>query len=372
MSLDAWLTVLHASYTGASGIRSLLGSDCEVSDLLELSRHDLVSAGLESTTVERLINPDDSRLDVSREWLQHDNRSIVTLDDPDYPPLLKSVADPPLALWIEGTKTELLRAPQLAMVGSRNPTRGGVETAERFARYLSDHGLTITSGLAIGIDSACHRGGLNGAAGTIAVLGSSLDQIYPATNRDLANRIAADGLLVSEYPPATAARSIHFPQRNRIIAALSTGTFVVEAARRSGSLITARLAAEYGREVFAMPGSIHSPLARGCHRLIKDGAKLVEDASDVLVELAAILQLDKGLETESEPSMDSRSALTEQPGYSELLRAMDFEPCKLEDISARTGLTTAELSSMLLLLELEGFVEALPGGRYSRLPKRTA
>jgi len=258
------------------------------------------------------------------------------------------------------------------MVGSRNPTRGGVETAERFARYLGDHGLTITSGLATGIDAACHRGGLKSEAGTIAVLGSSLDQIYPATNGDLAERIAADGLLVSEYPPGTAARPIHFPQRNRIIAGLSTGTFVVEATRNSGSLITARLAAEYGREVFAMPGSIHSPLSRGCHRLIKDGAKLVEDASDIIVELAPFLQLALSDEAPPTPVFDAESALTDQPGYPELLQAMGFEPCKLEDISARTGLTTAELSSMLLLLELEGFVEALPGGRYSRLPKRTA
>ena len=372
MSRDAWLAVIHASYTGASGIRSLLDSDRDVSDLLTLSKHALVSAGLESTTAERLINPDESRLDISREWLQHDNRSIVTLDDADYPPLLKSIADPPLALWIEGAKPELLCAPQLAMVGSRNPTRGGVETAERFARYLGDHGLTITSGLATGIDSACHRGGLESEAGTIAVLGSSLDQIYPATNQELAKRIAADGLLVSEYPPGTAARPIHFPQRNRIIAALSLGTFVVEATRRSGSLITARLAAEYGREIFAMPGSIHSPLARGCHRLIKDGAKLVEDASDILVELAAILQLELRHEAPPGPVVDSTHALTEQQGYSELLQAMGFEPCNLEDISTRTGLTTAELSSMLLLLELEGFVEALPGGLYSRLPKRIA
>ncbi len=372
MSRDAWLAVVHASYTGASGIRSLLGSDYRVTELLELSKKDLIAAGLETTTVERLRYPDESRIDASREWLQQSNHFFVTLDDADYPPLLKAIADPPLALWIEGSNLELLHAPQLAMVGSRNPTQGGVETAQRFARYLSDHGLTITSGLATGIDSACHRGGLLGAAGTIAVLGSSLDQVYPAGNRDLASQIAATGLLVSEYPPATAARSIHFPQRNRIIAALSTGTFVVEAARRSGSLITARLAADYGREVFAMPGSIHSPLARGCHRLIKDGAKLVEDASDILVELAAILQLGTAREPRPATSVDSGSALTEQPDYSELLRAMDFGPCSLQDISARTGLTTAELSSMLLLLELEGFVEALPGGLYSRLPKRTA
>ena len=372
MSRDAWLTVLHASYTGAAGIRRLLGPNADVTGLLKLSKHDLESAGLESSTVERLITPDESRLKRSQEWLQQSNRSIVTLADADYPPLLKSIADPPLALWIEGNKPELLRAPQLAMVGSRNPTHGGVATAESFARYLSDHGLTITSGLAAGIDAACHRGGLRGSAGTIAVLGSSLDQIYPASNRDLAASIRDDGLLVSEYPPATATQPIHFPQRNRIIAALSTGTLVVEATRRSGSLITARLAAEYGREVFAMPGSIHSPLARGCHRLIKDGAKLVEDASDILVELAAILQLERGHESESEIIDDSHGTITEQPGYSELLRAMDFEPCRLDDISTRTGLTTAELSSMLLLLELEGFVEALPGGLYSRLPKRIA
>jgi DNA processing protein len=258
------------------------------------------------------------------------------------------------------------------MVGSRNPTHNGLETAKRFARYFSDQGLTITSGMATGIDTACHRGALVGTARTIAVLGSGPDVIFPQSNDLLAQSIIAEGLLISEYPPGTPARSIHFPQRNRIIAGLSVGTMVVEAAHRSGSLITARLAGEYGREIFAIPGSIHSPLAKGCHRLIKDGAKLVENAADVLVELSSLLQFVATNDIPEEREKTAPHSLTEQPGYSELLDAMDFSPSAIGNISARAGLTTAEVSSMLLLLELEGFVEALPGGLYSRLPKRSA
>lgn len=372
MCLDAWLTILQAVHPGSPGVVELLRAQGTAANVVALPRRDLMAVGLDTKTVARLKSPDADLLADWSRWLERPGHTLVTVDSPGYPPLLQELPDPPLALWSVGARLDLLQAPQLAMVGSRNPTRSGRDTAERFAHYLSDRGLTITSGLATGIDGAGHRGGLAGAAGTVAVLGSGLDVIYPATHHALAQNIIADGLLISEYPPKTPPRSLHFPQRNRIIAGLSVGTLVVEAARRSGSLITARLAADYGREVFAIPGSIHSPLAKGCHRLIKDGAKLVEDAADVLVELPSLLQFPNRAEAAAvEPEIDSDS-ITAQPGYPQLLQAMDFEPCSLSQMSERTGLTTAELSSMLLLLELEGFVEALPGGLYSRLPKRSA
>ena len=372
MCVDAWLTLLQSIPPGSSRAIALLRSCGGIDRLVNLSRRELLEAGLEAESVKRLKSPDANLVTSWQRWLAHADRSLLTLGSPEYPPLLGTLPDAPLALWVRGTRLDLLNAPQLAMVGSRNPTQTGLETAEGFARYFSDQGLTITSGMATGIDAACHRGGLAGAARTVAVLGSGPDVIFPRTNDVLAEDIIANGLMVSEYPPGTPARSIHFPQRNRIIAGLSVGTMVVEAARRSGSLITARLAAEYGREVLAIPGSIHSPLAKGCHRLIKDGAKLVEDATDVLVELSSLLQIVAPHDAPEVQKNPAPNSLTEQPGYAELLDAMGFSPSALGDISARTGLTTAEVSSMLLLLELEGFVEALPGGLYSRLPKRSA
>jgi DNA processing protein len=264
---------------------------------------------------------------------------------------------------------DLLGAPQLAIVGSRNPTGGGRETAEQFARYLSERGLTITSGLAVGIDGASHRGALDGVGATVAVLGSGIDVIFPRAHDKLAAEIAERGLLVSEYAPGVPPQKFHFPQRNRIIAGLSVGTLVVEATRRSGSLITAGRANDYGREVFAIPGSIHNPLARGCHALIRQGAKLVEEAGDIFVELAPLLQI-TDIEKVVAPATASRSPTIDDPAYANLMKQLDFAPTTIATLIDRVGLTAGEVSSMLLLLELEGFVEALPGGRYARLAKR--
>ena len=282
------------------------------------------------------------------------------------------MSDAPLALWVHGRDLELLDAPQIAIVGSRNPTHNGRDTAEQFARYLSERGLTITSGLATGIDAASHEGALDGSASTVAVLGCGLDQVYPQSNTALAERIAAEGALVSEFPPGTPPRPANFPQRNRIIAGSSVGTLVVEAARRSGSLITARLAADYGREVFAIPGSIHNPLAKGCHELIRQGAKIVDDVADILVELAPLLStriddVDAGRARQTQSHV-----FTEEAAYKELLEAMGFDPVSLTSLAERSGLTPAELSSMLLILEFDGLVEALPGGRYARMAKRNS
>ena len=376
MKLDAWLMVLQsAAPPPARRFGALVEQHACVADVVDLSRATLLSAGVSARQVDRLRNPDRRRMDQWRRWLDRPGRRLITRESADYPSMLKELPDPPLALWIEGAHNELLNNPQLAMVGSRKPTTNGRETAQRFARYLSERGLTIVSGLATGIDGASHRGGLQGCGSTVAVLGSGPDVLFPRSHARLAAEIIAGGLIVSEYPPGTPPLAAHFPQRNRIIAGMSVGTLVVEAARRSGSLITARLAGNYGREVFAIPGSIHNPMTKGCHRLIRDGAKLVEEAADVLVELPPLLQL--AIESEAPPA-DVRpetpvesAPLAGQPGYTELLAALGYDPCGISDLARRTGLTAAELSSMLLLLEMEGLIEALPGGRYSRLSKRT-
>lgn len=288
-------------------------------------------------------------------WLDADaSRAVVTLGDPAYPPLLLQTADPPLLLHVQG-RHELLQARSIAIVGSRNPTPQGRDNARAFAAQLSHSGLTIVSGLALGIDGAAHEGGLEGAGSTVAVVGTGLDTVYPGRHRTLAGRIASDGLLVSEFPLGTPPLKENFPQRNRVIAGLSLGTLVVEAALQSGSLITARLAVEAGRDVFAVPGSIHSPLSRGCHALIKQGAKLVDGVEDVLAELPG--------------AMPSRvpAAASPDAGRSEpLLEAMGHDPASLDALIARTGWPATELSARLLELELEGRVARLPGGLYQR------
>ncbi|MEJ2602909.1 MAG: DNA-processing protein DprA [Gammaproteobacteria bacterium] len=303
-------------------------------------------------------------------WARTDGHHIVGRSSPDYPPLLAELRDAPSTLYVNGDPA-CLSMPQLAVVGSRNPTRGGERTAFEFAAHLATTGLTITSGLATGIDAAAHRGALSAGGRTIAVLGTGVDRVYPAANRELAHRIADAGALVSEFPLGTPPAAWHFPRRNRIISGLALGTLVVEAAKRSGSLITARLAAEQGREVFAIPGSIHNALARGCHRLIRDGARLVESADDIFAELAPLAgTLRAGLEQadETPDSVESQAATRRRDeDYDKLLEALSWEPVDAETLMRRSGLTIEQLSSMLLILELEGEVETLPGGRFSRV-----
>jgi DNA processing protein len=280
---------------------------------------------------------------------------------------LRQLPDPPALLYVHGD-VSLLSEPQLAMIGSRNPTTSGQRTATEFAQYLASTGLIITSGLALGIDAASHQGALDVDMPTIAVMGTGLDRVYPARHRDLARRIAGQGALVSEFPIGTSPRAENFPQRNRIISGLSLGTLVVEAAKRSGSLITARHAGEQGREVFAIPGSIHNPLSRGCHHLIRQGAKLVETAQDVIDELCA-------LATASSPSAPAAGSPAAVPAtdplqdfeYRRLLDAIGFHPTSVDQLVQDSGLTPAEVSSMLLQLELAGYIAAGPGGVYNRL-----
>ncbi len=298
------------------------------------------------------------------EWLQQENRHLLTLGDDRYPDLLAAIAGPPERLFIIGNP-EVLHLPALAIVGSRNPTKGGAQNAFEFARHLAGAGFCIVSGLAQGIDTAAHRGALAAGAPTIAFLGHGIDRVYPAVNRDLAHDIAGQGALVSEFPLGTAPNRALFPQRNRLISGVSLGTVVVEAARRSGSLITARLAAEQGREVFAIPGSIHNPLSRGCHQLIREGAKLVEAADDIVAELAPLVGhlLQASDKTAAAPGMNKDA----DDEYVKLLEALGHDPVSADELVGRSGLTINQVSSMLLILELEGKIEKLSGGRYSVL-----
>jgi DNA processing protein len=300
-----------------------------------------------------------ARLQAARAWLQGDEqRRVLSIGDEAYPAVLLQTADPPLLLYVQG-RVELLQQRSLAIVGSRNASPQGVDNARSFGAHMSRQGWTIVSGLAFGIDGAAHEGGLAGPGSTVAVVGTGLDRVYPARHRALAHRIASAGVLVSEFAPGTPPLAENFPQRNRIIAGLSRGTLVVEAALQSGSLITARLAAEAGREVFAVPGSIHSPLSRGCHALIRQGAKLVESAADILEELQAQAREAPAASAIELPAADEDE---EDP----LLEALGHDPVSLDALGARTGWSTQELSARLLELELEDQVARLPGGLYQR------
>ncbi len=303
------------------------------------------------------------------DWLEQPDHHLLTLDDARYPPLLRDTPRPPAQLYVAGDP-DVLSLPQLAIVGSRNATSGGLETAQQFAAFLADCGLTITSGLALGIDAAAHSGALATGGLTVAVLGTGPDAIYPPANAALAQQVQGNGALVSEHPPGTPVRRHRFPQRNRIIAGLSLGTLVVEAGLNSGSLITARYAGDFGREVFAIPGSIHNPLSKGCHQLIRQGAKLVEQAADIIEEIGLLA---RAMTPESRPDTE-RSVLTEtavpaDPDHAQLLNHMGHDPVTIDGLARRSGLTAEELSSMLLILELQGRVEALPGGRFQQTIK---
>lgn len=296
-------------------------------------------------------------------WLDTPDRHLVRADSADMPELLTQIADPPTLLYVVGQK-ETLHLPALAIVGSRNPTRGGIQNAYEFAHHLAASGFCIVSGLAQGIDTAAHRGALDAGASTVAFLGHGIDRVYPPENRELAHRIAGSGALCSEYPLGSPPRKEHFPQRNRLISGLCLGTLVVEAARRSGSLISARLAGEQGREIFAIPGSIHNPLSRGCHQLIKQGAKLVESADDIVSELGSLVG--HLLENADTATAAADAEIHHDADYEILLAALSYDPATADQLAEHSGLTIDQVSSMLLILELEGKVQMQAGGRYSK------
>ncbi len=356
----------RAPSLSAAQLGLLAQADSELEVIERPDRGALAQLGLTNRTIAWLTAPDAARIDADLRWLDSSGAALLPSTSADYPPLLHESPDAPAMLYVRGD-LRTLSDPQLAMVGSRNPTAGGKSTAREFAAHFARAGLTITSGLALGIDTACHEGALAGDGLTVAVLGCGLDRVYPRENQALAQRIAASGAVISEFPPGTEPLPACFPQRNRIIAGLSHGTLVVEAAQRSGSLITARLAGVAGREVFAIPGSIHNPLARGCHQLIRQGAKLVERAEDVLCELKISLTAQLVTSASTEPRLPKEGPPQLDKEYKILLDALAFEPASVDSLIERTGMNSESIASMLLILELDGHVAPHPGGRYSRM-----
>jgi DNA processing protein len=367
---EAWLLVGLASGVGSRYFQRLLNHFDRPQSILAASRKELAELGIPKPAVDALLAQERRSIEPSLAWLSDDsNHQLLTLNDRDYPSFLRQTDSPPPLLFVIGDK-QLLHQPQLAIVGSRNPTTTGLENAQEFARCLAAAGFCITSGLAQGIDGAAHRGALKSGS-TIAVMGTGPDRIYPASHKNLAHQIADQALLITEFPPGIQARAENFPRRNRIISGLSLGALVVEATLQSGSLITARLATEQGREVFAIPGSIHNPQARGCHALIRQGAKLVESAQDIIEELGSLfatLENPHEIETPSEGS----EIMQRDADYQLLDQALGYDPVSVDELINRTGLTAEAVSSMLLLLELEGHVSSAPGGYYCRTDRLTS
>ena len=363
----AWLRLSLAPGIPGEAARRAAAHPGGLAALLAAGGGALREAGMPDEAARELTRPPPAWLPSALDWLAEPGHDLLTLADPDYPPLLKQSSGAPVALFLRGERS-LLGRPHFAIVGSRNPTPQGAENAQAFAAYLAECGLVICSGLAAGIDAAAHRGALSVGGATTAVLGCGPDRAYPAGNADLARRIADAGLIISEYLPGTHPLKENFPRRNRIISGLSLGVLVVEAARRSGSLITARLAGDQGREVFAIPGSIHNPLARGCHALIRQGAVLVETAHDILAEIGPLA--DVSILPEDPAAGAPAAAQEPDHDYLKLLDALAHDPAGVDVLAARTGLTAAEVSSMMLILELQGAVESLPGGRFARKTTR--
>ncbi|RZI83513.1 MAG: DNA-protecting protein DprA [Rubrivivax sp.] len=377
--IGAWLRLLLTPRVGPTSARRLLAALGSPQAVFAAPKEALAAVVPARETTELLREPADlaAQWAATLAWLDEapagQARALITLGDARYPAALLETADPPLLLFAQG-RLELLQAPSVAIVGSRNPTAQGKDNAFAFAQSLSQAGITVVSGLALGIDGAAHEGALAGRAmaataerpgSTIAVVGTGLDRVYPKTHRDLAHRIAQDGLLLSEFALGTPPLSANFPKRNRIVAGLSRGTLVVEAAVQSGSLITARLATDMGREVLAIPGSIHSPQARGCHALIKQGAKLVETAQDVLDEMRWQATMPFG--DEGDALAASAGGDDDDESLDPVLNAMGFDPVGQDALSARTGLGPADLGARLMELELMGQVARLPGALFQRV-----
>lgn len=361
-----WLALLHTPGIGPATCHRLLDKFSSPECLFSRTVSELQQAGVPQSVAQSLQQPDWHAVDQDMRWLDAADNHLITCQDPEYPRLLSESGQPPALLFVHGQVAALTQL-QLAIVGSRHPTRGGEENALAFSRYLAGQGLVISSGLALGIDAIAHQGALDAGGRTLAVMGTGLDRVYPASHRELAHRIAEQGALISELPPGTPPLAQNFPRRNRIISGLSLGVLVVEAAQRSGSLITARCALDQGRDVFAIPGSIHNPLSRGCHELIRNGAKLVETAEHILEELGS-MALGEMTSHKKAHNTHNKPAEMDQE-YQQLLHAMGYDPVSVDELVNRSGLTPEQLSSMLLLLELEGYVTSGHGGRYMRARK---
>lgn len=352
--LALWIALCSINGLGNQGVCQLLQTFGGPASVFSASHSQLRQVIADDLADKIMAGPDQSKAETVLTWLQADNNHVITLADAEYPKALLEIPDPPPLLYAKG-HLHWLNSPSIAVVGSRNASPQGEKNAEDFSQALAQYGYTIISGMALGIDGAAHRGALRANGGTIAVVGTGLDVVYPAKHRDLAHQIAERGLIISEFPLGTPSKAQNFPRRNRIISGLSLGCLVVEANVQSGSLITARLAAEQGREVFAIPGSIHSPVSKGCHQLIKQGAKLVDNIQDVVDELGIISR------------ENIFSELQKPAEFNPLLESMGFDPVTMEALIERSGLTSENLSAMLLMLELESKVASLPGGRYQRL-----
>ncbi|MDQ7015015.1 MAG: DNA-processing protein DprA [Gammaproteobacteria bacterium] len=376
-SSASWLRLLHAPGVGpvtAAKILDLIGG---IDALQHCTRQQLHGLNLKPAALDILLqNEPSENIENDLRWAEAPENHLIPIDDPRYPSRLKTISDAPIVLYAKG-QLDVLYSLQLGMVGSRTPTPSGKETAFEFARHLAHNGFTITSGLALGIDAASHQGALAGGGQTVAVTATGLDRVYPAAHRELAQQIVTQGVMICEFPTGIRPQAQNFPRRNRIISALSIGTLVVEAAKRSGSLITARHAMEQGREVFAIPGSIHNPLARGCHTLIRQGAKLVETADDILEEVAPLIRQalhttefeppKSPAKTEMQAELKLEEKHTLDDDYQKLLRCLDHSPTSIDTLVERSQLSVKSLSSMLLILELQNRIEVLPGGLYQCL-----
>lgn len=370
MSQKDWLRLACTPGIGAALGARLIERYGTPSAALAAGQTGWREAGVPALARANLADPASARMQEAERWLELDNHHLITGDHCHYPHTLAELAPPPPWLYAVGD-TDLLRYPAVAIVGSRNPTHAGLDAAREFGAALAQAGLVVVSGLARGIDAAAHEGALAANGMTIAVCGTGLDRVYPAMHRDLAERIAANGLLVSEFSLGTQPSRGNFPRRNRIIAGLCSATLVVEAARQSGSLITARMATAAGRDVFALPGSIHNPLARGCHQLIRDGAKLVETTEHILEDIAGVLDGFRAPTTARADTPDNESnqpdTAADDDEHRILLEALGHAPARIDELISRTGWSADAVSSTLLILELEGRVTIAAGGAYTRV-----
>ncbi|MCW5589310.1 MAG: DNA-processing protein DprA [Legionellales bacterium] len=359
LSLDYWLALHHIPGCGIATVKKLLAAvDNNVEQIFTLRDPELTALGIPISIRAQIQRPDWQKVDEALNWARETHSHLVAFADPNYPPLLKQINAAPLILYAQGL-VECLTKPQLAIVGSRQPSQHGISIAHNFAKQLSQQGLIITSGLAAGIDTASHFGAINHHYPTIAVMGTGLNHIFPEKNRNLAAKIREQGVLISEFTPQTPPRAENFPRRNRIISGMCVGVLVVEAALRSGSLITARYANEQGREVFAVPGSINNPLSQGCHELIRQGAKLVSNINDILVELGMLLQTTLTIE-------DEKLITVQDPQQQKILDLLHYESLSVDHIVAHSGLESDNVVRILQSLELDGLIQSNPHG-YERI-----
>ncbi len=355
--LKYWLALLRTPGFGCRSFLKILKTH-QPEQVFQASAQTLRELGLKASVIQAIEQFDWHLIAADLAWLEHPNNEVITLEDPCYPTQLKETYDPPPLLFLRGNK-QLLNRPQLAIVGSRNPSAVGRQIAFDFAYSMANQGFVVTSGMALGIDAASHEGALKATGQTIAVAGTGLDRVYPAVHKKLATAIVDSGLMISEFPPGTAAKAENFPRRNRIISGLCLGLLVVEAAKKSGSLITARLALEQNREVFAIPGSIQNPLARGCNALIREGATLVESIDDILQELP---HYNQRYSVKPATAQQTELDLAQQ----QLLNLVMFSPTSVDELVEQSQYSAEVISSMLLILELYGYVSAAPGGGYLR------